>query len=78
LNPVEDIPTVISSPPIASAGPTLPSVTELPDETLDEANHDVPQSCKPPNLAQMDVGIIYSKAKSSAEFFYCNAIPCSG
>ena len=65
---VKDTSTVTPFPPIASAGLTLPSVTELPDETPNEADHDVPQPSKTPNLAQTDVGAIYSKAESSAEF----------
>ena len=54
MTPVEDI-----------TSPTLSSpVSELPNETLNATDNDVPQS----SLAQMDVGTIYSKTESPADF----------
>ena len=54
--------STISSPPTT----TLSSVSE--PQTLDATDHDVPQPSKAPSLVQMDVGTIYSKAESPADF----------
>ena len=57
-----DISTVSSSH--TSVSDTLPLVSE--PQTSDIT--DVPQSSKAPNLVQLDVGTIYAKAKSPADF----------
>ena len=43
-------------------------MSELPDETLNATDNDVPQSSKASSLIQMDVGTIYCKAESPAGF----------